>query len=203
MPAPSDAKNKANKKLQTPVFVVLISSLLIFGGALLFIGGVFDSPEPASAFVENSNNQASANNFHNGADFSKLEEIKKLEKYVAENPGDKEQLLKLGNLLNDSGFFEKAIEKYKDYLKFNPNNADVLVDLGICYYQLGDAQNALKEMKKALEVNPNHQIANFNIGIVNLSIGDKKEAKKYLNQAIKIEPNSEIARRAKSLLNEN
>jgi TolA-binding protein len=188
------------RKLNTSAFVILIIGLLLGGTVILYLGGVFDSPyvpQKSSAVGEGENVGA----FHNGADILTLKKIRELEKTIAEDPTDNSARLQLAHLLNDSGFYRKAIENYETYLKNVPQDADVWIDLGVCYYQLRELNKAEEMMEKGIALSPNHQIGSFNLGIVNLELGNKKEAQKWLEKAVKIDPNSEIGKRAKKLLN--
>lgn len=195
--------NKINiensKEFSTTKIVYLVIFLFILGMVILFGSDTFNSPKIYPS-VNNGQLQANDQNVHDGADLSKLQEIKTLEENVASNPSNTDLLLKLAHLLNDSGFFEKAIERYKIYLNTKPNQPDVIVDMGVCYYQLGDNISAIETMEGAIKINPKHQIANFNLGIVNSSAGNHDKALEYWKKAIEINPNSDIGKKAKDLL---
>jgi tetratricopeptide (TPR) repeat protein len=176
------------------IFIGLIAVVLI----LNYLAGVFDKPDvkqvPATSNVQTPADKS-------GADLQHLQQINMLEETVKNNPKDKESLLELAHLLNDSGFKERAIQKYKLYLQMDPKNADVLVDMGVCYYELRNFDEAIKSMKEALKYNPQHQIAHLNLGIVNMTAGNHDEAIKWLNKAVDIDPNTPIAKRAQELIN--
>lgn len=163
---------------------------------LLFASDTFTSFPVANVSVP----QGGGDNFHSGADLSKLNEIKAAEEKVSANPNDVNALLHLGHLYNDSGFYDKAVSTYQKYLKTNPNNADVLVDMGVCYFEMNQNNKAIETMESALRVNPKHQIAHFNLGIVNFSSGNLEVAKEWWRKTIQLNPDADIAKRAEQLL---
>jgi len=187
-----------NITLGTTKLIYLIIFLLIVGMVVLIAGGTFVTPKVDRSKVVN--NTPTNNNVHNSADMTALNEIKSLETMVSNNPNDLGSLLKLSHLLNDSGFFQKAIESYKKYLEKNPTNVDVIIDMGVCYYQLRNYDTAIKTMEKGISLDPKHQIAYFNLGIVNSAKGNHDEAVNYWKKAVEINPTSNIGNKAQSLL---
>lgn len=185
---------KANSISSTKLFY-LVLFLVVIGAVLIYSTGVFDST-PTTVVPQ----QTDLNNPHSGVDLKNLEQINLLQGMVDKNPTDKETLLQLAHLYNDSGFKPKAIERYLQYLKMNPNNADVLVDMGVCYFETGNNNDAISSMEKALKINPQHQIANLNLGIVNMTAGNIQKAIGYWNKAIEIDPTNEIGQKAKELI---
>ena len=188
---------ESDKEFGSTKIIYLVIFLIIIGMIILYGSGSFNSPHAVPAI---NSGQVNDPHVHDGADLSKLKEIKTLEEKVAADPTNAGQLLKLAHLLNDSGFSAKAIERYKNYLKMQPNEPDVIVDMGVCYYQLSDYNSAIATMEKAIKINPNHQIANFNLGIVNSAAGNHDKALEFWRIAIEISPNSDIGKKAKDLL---
>ncbi len=190
------SNNKQN--ISTVKIVYLVIFLLLVGMIILYAGGTFVTPK-----VDNSkvvNNTKANNQVRNSADMTALNEIKSLESNVKNNPNDLTALLKLAHLLNDSGFYQKAIDNYNKYLEEESNNVDVIIDMGVCYYQLGNYDAAIKTMEKGITLNPKHQIAHFNMGIVSSAKGDHDNALKFWKKAIDINPTSNIGIKAKDLL---
>ncbi|HEX2983110.1 MAG TPA: tetratricopeptide repeat protein [Ignavibacteriales bacterium] len=187
------------KSFTTVQIAILVGVLFCAGLLILLAAGVFDSHEPKQA-EQHQHTEGGANS---GVDLNSLNKINQLESAVNANPSDKESLLQLAHLLNDSGFYERAVNRYNQYLKIVPNVPDVLVDLGVCYYSLGKYAEAKTEMMKAIKINPKHQIGHFNLGIVALASGNNTEAVDWFNKAVKINPNSDIAKRAKEQIENN
>ena len=179
-------KTFSSKKL-----IYLILFLLAVGGVIIYSSGIFDSPSSITSAQFNDKN-----NPHAGVDLNNLEEINTYEETIKKNPGDKETLLHLAHLLNDSGLKTKAIERYNDYLKLDPKNADVLVDMGVCYYETGKNDEAIAAMEKALKYQPKHQIAHLNLGIVNITAGNSVKAVEWWKKAVEIDPTNEIGKKA-------
>lgn len=186
--------NNSKQNISTVKIVYLVIFLLLVGMIILYAGGTFVTPKVDKSKVVNNAK------VHNSADMTALKEIKALESNVNNNPNDLTALLKLAHLLNDSGFYQKAIDNYNIYLKKESNNVDVIIDMGVCYYQLGNYDAAIKTMEKGITLNPKHQIAHFNMGIVSSAKGDHDNALKFWKKAIDINPTSNIGIKAKDLL---
>jgi len=202
----AEANNGKKLQLSSSQIYGLVILLVIVAGAILYFSGVFESPVAPENQLQAQNNPAQMQDmskYHNGVSLDKLREISDLETIVEKNPSNLPQILKLANLLQDSGFFEKAVDRYKEYVNKNPKNADAWIDMGVCFYQLKDYKNALDAMKRGLKIKPNHQIGIFNVGIVELAKGNKKIADRWFKKAIRINPNSDLGKKAKELLNQN
>jgi len=190
----SDQKKSTGKyDFDSKKMLMIISLVGIFAIVILITTGVFDGTE-----VQTNNRPPNTNSDIN---LNNLSEINALEQVVANNPSDLSSLLKLANLQQDAGIFEKAIANYKKYLEVNPSNPDARIDMGVCYFNLSDHDNAIKEMEKALEYNPTHQIGHLNLGVVNLNAGNLDVSKEWFKKAVEINPNSDAGKRAQSLLN--
>ena len=138
-----------------------------------------------------------------GTTMQKMEEIKALEKTIAENPNDSESILRLANMLHDNQMFNKAIVYYLQYLAQRPEDADARVDLGICYKETGNIAKARKEMSEALQYNPKHQLAHFNLGIVALAEGKLQESNEWFEKTTALGPGTEVGQRARQMLNQH
>ena len=193
----NNEQNSIPKELSLTKIVYLVILLFFVGMIVLYAGGTFVSPK---VDVSVAMNTTTVDHNHNSADMTTLNEIKSLEAKVENNPDDLNAQLSLSHLLNDSGFYEKAIENYKKYLLKDPNNVDVIIDMGVCYFQVKDYNSAILVMEKGISINPKHQIAHFNLGIVNSAKGDISKSKEYLKKAINIDSNSDIGIKAQNLL---
>ena len=188
---------KSGKQLETKYIFMIYAVIGTVVIILLFSFGVFDS----NGTVVSSNNTGNNQSIESGVNLSNIGLINDLEKQLQIDPNNQELLLRLANLNNDSGFFEKAITLYQRYLQIVPADPDARIDMGVCMYNLGDYENAILEMKKALEYKPDHQIGHLNLGIVNLTSGNIDEAKKWFQLAVDLGPTTEVGKRAKELLN--
>jgi tetratricopeptide (TPR) repeat protein len=189
------------KKISNFQLVYVISGLAIIGLFLLFVSGLFDSVEVKNQIPNVTNNNSQPNT--PTVDLQKINEINNLEEIVKNNPQNYEALLSLGHLLNDNGYYDRAVVKYEQYLKVHPENVDVIVDMGVCYFELKKYDKSISVIESAVKINPKHQIANFNLGIVNFADGNVIKAKEWWKKAMEINPNSNIGTKAQELLKTN
>lgn len=187
-----------NNELTTSKLVTIIIVLLVIGTAVIFLSGLLDSPP-----INTHQHSSSTNQTGSSVDMGAINEINELENIVKNNPGNHDALLRLGHLLNDNGFYQRAIPKYEEYLKVHPNNVDVIVDMGVCYFELKQYDKASETIKDALKIDPKHQIAHFNLGIVSFAKNDSEAAKEWWRKANEINPNTNIGKKAEELLKSN
>lgn len=200
----NDVKKASQNQLTSINLIYIVVSLVVIGMVLLIGSGSFT--EPAAVVVPQNQIQAqtpSGDNPHGGVDLNSLQKINELQQIVDSNPENSKALVDLAHLLNDSGFYEKAVTRYNEYLAKFPKDSDVLVDMGVCYYEMKNYDQAVSSMKKALEFTPGHQIAHFNLGIVYMASGSMDQAKEWWQKAVKLNPNSNIGKKAQDLLNSN
>ena len=194
------AVNKSDKVLEEKTLdskkILIISAAIIAVFIFALVAtGAFDSGISESVNIVNEQTSTV------GVDLANLEEINQLEEKLKANPEDIESTLHLSHLLQDAGFYDKAIASYKKYLEKNPKNADARVDMAICYYNLNDYTNAINEMETAIKYQPSHQLAHLNLGIVNLAAQNVDASKAWFRKAVELDPNSEAGKRAQELLN--
>jgi tetratricopeptide (TPR) repeat protein len=193
----NQSETAKGKQISAMQIVYLIIGLVLVGLVLLYVSGAIGTGS-SEAKVQNGNQTGS------DVKLESIQEINQQEELVKNNPNDLDNLLKLGHMLNDAGFYEKAIERYKQYLKLKPNIADVIVDMGVCYFQTGKYDNAVSNFKKGIEINPEHQIAHMNLGVVyKFGLNNKTEAVKWWKKAVQLDPTSEVGKKAQDFLNQN
>ena len=192
----SDKKQQPQPKTLNRKELFIIAGILLVAIVLILnFSGILDAKKVTETDIGGIN-QAQGT----GVNLNNIQKINELEARVKANPNDKESILALAHLKNDSGMYEQAIINYKQYLKMQPKDADARVDMGVCYYNLGDFKTAISEMETALKYNPHHQIAFLNLGIVNLSAGNIEKSKEWLNKAVKENPGNDVGKKAKELL---
>ena len=189
-PQEQPAIKSLNKKNLLIIVVVLLAGIFI----ILETSDILDAKKVTENIPQVNESQGS------GVDLNNIQKINDLEARVKAEPNNKEVMLQLAHLKNDSHMYQQAIVDYKKYLTMQPRDADARVDMGVCYYNLGDFNTAISEMETALKYNPHHQIALLNLGIVNLSAGNLKKSKEWLEKAVNENPNTDIGKRAKELL---
>jgi hypothetical protein len=104
------------------------------------------------------------------------------------DPNDKDANIGLGNLLFDSGQYEKAIDHYSKALEKDPRNADVRVDRAIAYHSLGQDPKAKEEMLRVTRERPDHPNAWLNLGVVSAGTGDNATAIRAWEEYLKLQP---------------
>lgn len=193
----AENKKVANeeKVLDNKKILIISTAIIVVFIIALITSGVFDSGVTNN--VSSVMDQEPVSNIN----MTNMDEINDLEAKVIDNPDDMESTLHLSHLLQDSGFYEKAITYYQKYLSKNPKNADARVDMAICYYNLNDYNTAINEMETAIKYQPSHQLAYLNLGIVNLAAQNIVASKEWFGKAVELDPNSEAGKRAQELLN--
>ncbi len=119
------------------------------------------------------------------------EVVKMISEYrqrLATNPDDVDANIGMGNLLFDSGQWDRAVDSYQRALDKVPGNADVRVDMAVALHNLGQNQKAKDEMERVTRENPSHRNAWLNLGVVSAQLGDRAGAVKAWEQYLKLEP---------------
>ncbi|OBQ29234.1 MAG: hypothetical protein AN483_11745 [Aphanizomenon flos-aquae MDT14a] len=98
-----------------------------------------------------------------------------------------------GNVRNDLGDKQGAIDDYTLAIKINPNYALAYYNRGIVRDDLGDKPGAIDDYTQAIKFNPKYAEAYYNRGIVRDDLGDKPGAIDDYTLAIKINPNYALA----------
>jgi len=119
--------------------------------------------------------------------------IAKLEKKLAENPGDPKLLWKLAVAYRNVGEYDKAIEVLKELEGRLPHpTAKVAVLLAQCLKAKGDAEAAVAELEKLLESPATVPGAVYAYkAILKEELGNVNEAAEDMEEAITAEPNDE------------
>lgn len=93
-------------------------------------------------------------------------EIREVEAYLENHPGDADAWTKLGNLFFDSDQFENSITAYQKSLKISPGNKNVMTDMGVMYRRINQPEKAVDIFDRVIEQDPLFETARFNKGVV-------------------------------------
>ena len=113
---------------------------------------------------------------------------------LAQDPGNVNALIGLGNLYMDTGRYQDAVEAYGKALEITPENVNVRVDMGTCYRRIGDPGRAAEEYRKALTYEPNHPNGQANLGIVlAYDLQEFKQALEVWERYLQVAPGHRMA----------
>lgn len=119
------------------------------------------------------------------------ERVKALEAAAAQNAGDVQSRIQLGNMFFDAEQYTQAINWYEQALKINPSDANVSTDLGVAYYYTNNPDRALAQFEHSLKVDPRHIKTLLNVGIVRaFGKQDLPGAAKAWQQVVDLSPDS-------------
>ena len=116
-------------------------------------------------------------------------QVQKYRQVLASDPSNLEANVGMGNLLFDSGQWEKAVQHYAKALEKDPKNGDVRVDMAIAHHNLGQNDLAISELKRVTQELPEHRNAWLNLGVVSADMGDNATAIKAWKRYLILEPN--------------
>ncbi|HET9950481.1 MAG TPA: tetratricopeptide repeat protein [Candidatus Eisenbacteria bacterium] len=129
-----------------------------------------------------------------------IEALAKYRNTLASDPTNVEANVGMGNLMFDSGKWDKAIEHYSAALEKDPKNPDVRVDRAIAYHSIGQDAQALDDLKRVTRENPTHKNAWLNLGVVAGAMGDNKTNIAAWEQYLKLDPSGQHSDAIKSEL---
>ena len=115
-------------------------------------------------------------------------ELEKWEREIALDPENFTAYVKRGNVLDDLGRSEEALDSYNSALEINPAYDKAYCNRGIILKSLGQKEEALASYNKALEINPGYDAAHYNKGNVLDDLGRKEEALASYIKALEINP---------------
>jgi tetratricopeptide (TPR) repeat protein len=106
----------------------------------------------------------------------------------------------LGEALDATGQFDKAIPVLEESVRINPRNTRGLSELGTALAQQGKLREAIDSFFKALQLRPNDAVLRYDLGAELLENGQWDEAAAQLLTAIQLNPNFAAAHRSLALV---
>ena len=112
--------------------------------------------------------------------------IKVLKNRIRENHKDYKAYIAIGDIYQQYGNFNGAIQAYQRALKIKPNDEINLNRLGEAFWRAKRYPEALGQFKKALKVNPKYAYAHLNLGKAFGLVNDKANAIAHTRFAVKL-----------------
>lgn len=120
-------------------------------------------------------------------------ELEKWEREIALDPENFTAYVKRGNVLDDLGRSEEALDSYNSALEINPAYDKAYCNRGIVLKKLERKEEALSSYDKALEINPGNDATHYNRGHILDDLGRKEEALQSYDKALEINPGDHAA----------
>ena len=105
-----------------------------------------------------------------------------------------ENLVRLGNELEDSGKVAEALELYRRATDLVPTRPRPHMNMGNALRRLERFDQALAAQRRAIECEPGYAPAHFNLALLLAQLGDRRSAKNELLQALGRQPTMVEAR---------
>ena len=128
------------------------------------------------------------------------EKITVLEKASANDPGNVDVLLELGNAYFLGQRYRQAARTFSEALRIDPGNPTATVRLAMVWHADGDPQRAAQAIEEVLKSDPQNQEAHYSIAIIYFSTDRIDEAKAEWAAAARIDPSTVIGRRSQSFV---
>jgi superkiller protein 3 len=94
----------------------------------------------------------------------RIAEIEVLASQAAENPGDVELLIELGNLYYEVGMQNEALATYLEVTQLDSTHVGALSNLGSLYTDMGQFDNAHEQLLRATVLDPDNAMVYTNLG---------------------------------------
>lgn len=112
-----------------------------------------------------------------------------MEKFLAQEPLDPRQFIRLGKLYNEHSFLEPQylLDAERNLLKaieLVPKRPDAYYELGVAYLQMGQNEKGLQLFRDAVALNERNARAHWTLGIALQIVGSKDEGLASLERAI-------------------
>ncbi len=99
-----------------------------------------------------------------------------------------EQIVDLGTLLFDKGFFGEAIDFYELALEREEDLAEAYLRIGLVEHRQGKMNRARRAYRRCLEISSGHGWCNFYLGMASEELGKVDDALYYYERAFRFSP---------------
>lgn len=114
--------------------------------------------------------------------------IGRLNRKVAENPGDVDAWFARSRYYAEQEVFNKALMDAEKALSLDSFRTDILLHAADLYYTTREVEQARATIQKALALDPNNLDANLRMGELQYYLGQYPSAFEYLDKAILLDP---------------
>ena len=112
---------------------------------------------------------------------------------LKENSGDKDLLVRLGNVYIRSGEDEKALPVFQKLLETDSQNADTLLTLGGIFRRIGRYEESIEILNKALKAGAKEESAYYNLGFTYKLMGKYEDAIDCFEVVVTLDPGDVLA----------
>jgi tetratricopeptide (TPR) repeat protein len=113
--------------------------------------------------------------------------IEGLRQQVAQNPGDAELRVALGNALDDAGDSAGAVAQYREAIRVNPKYAPAYRNLALAHMRLEQWAAAESAARDALRLNEKYTLAQCDLSVILGRSGNSEGAVRSWQQALKMD----------------
>lgn len=195
--------------------------LLLVGGALLVVGGVFawrsadtgkvpparrpdaqsqSASAPHGIPSSPASSQASVEPSAENVAPSVRQRMERLRQRVEANPADTAARRTLGDLLFKAHEPEAAAEHYRTYLERRPQHRQTWLDLANAYGRVQKWKKALQAATQMLEHVPQDPAALYNAGAAAANLQRYAAARRYWQRALQNEPSASVQTKTETAL---
>ena len=117
----------------------------------------------------------------------------RLREIIAQSPQESKAHFLLGNLYNQAGKLDQALQLYDQALLCQRDNIAVQLNRANAFQKLNRLAEAESAYIEILHAKPDLAIAHFNLGLLENRLGKQESAARSFQQAIRIDPQFEAA----------
>lgn len=129
-----------------------------------------------------------------GTPYSSLEQLRALERDLAETPDDIDLAFERARCLDALGRVQDALHAYRALLDATPQHFGALTNLGTLFLEQGRLEGATAAFHAALNSEWDDPLAHLNVALLNTHAGDYDAARGHYERVLRIFPGDDHAR---------
>lgn len=115
-------------------------------------------------------------------------DLEEMKKRVAENPKDREALVRLAAIYRDAGMYDRSVEFLQQALTVDPNDVHARTDLGSSLLMQGKSEEAVRELQQAVALDAGHGKTWYTLGFALVQVGRYDEGEKAFEKSLELSP---------------